>query len=85
MRNTVYAIVAAAIVAAGLVIFPSLSQQVQARSPAPGAKSDRADMRPLGVDCSQHAWPYFETACLRDVRLPFGQAREVRVVPARRV
>lgn len=85
MLKTVYAIIAAAFVAAGLVMFPSLSPQVEARAPVPGAKSDRADARPIGTACSQRAWPYFEAACLRDVRNPFGQVREARIVSADRV
>lgn len=85
MLKTVYAIAGAAIVAACLVAFPGLSPQVEARAPIPGAKSDRADMRPLGVKCSRRAWPYFEAGCLRDARNPFGQARQVRIVSADRL
>jgi hypothetical protein len=82
MRHTVYAIFAAALIAAGLTLAPSLSWQVEAgASPAPGVKSDRADARPLAGDCSEKAWPYMETSCLRDARNPYGQAREVRFVP----
>jgi hypothetical protein len=84
MLRTVSAVGAAAIIAACLITFPSLSPQVEARSPVPGAKSDRADMRPLGRNCSQRAWPYFEAACVRDVRKPLGQARDVRMVSADR-
>jgi hypothetical protein len=58
----------------------SLSAEVEARGSAPGAKADRADTRPLARDCSGHAWPYFEASCLRDIRNPFGQARDVRGV-----
>ena len=79
------AVTAAAIIAACFVTFPSLSPQVEARSPVPGAKADRADARPLGTTCSQRAWPYFEAACLRDARKPFGEAREVRIVSADRL
>jgi len=84
MLKSVYAVTAAAIVAAALVTFPSLSPQVEARSPVPGAKSDRADVRPLGMVCSQRAWPYVESACLRDARNPFGHARDVRIISADR-
>lgn len=80
MLKTVYAIAVAAIVAACLVVFPSLSWQVEASSPAPGAKGDRADIRPLGTDCAQKAWPYFEAPCLRDARRPLIEPRRVRVV-----
>jgi len=82
MVKTVYAIAVAAIVAACFVAFPSLSFQVQADSPVPGAKGDRADIRPLGTDCSQNPWPYFEAACLRNARHPLQQPRQARIVSA---
>ena len=81
MLKTVSAVVVAAIIAACLVLAPSLSPQVEAGAPAPDGKSDRADTRPLAADCSQRTWPYVEAACLRDTRNPLGQAREVRFVP----
>ena len=83
MLKTVYAIAAAAIVAASFVGTLSLSPQVEARGSTP--KADRADTRPLAKDCSKQAWPYFEAACLRDARHPYGQAREVRLVSADRL
>jgi hypothetical protein len=85
MRKAVYAIAAAAIVAASFVATLSLSPQVEARGSLPGAKADRADTRPLAKDCSQQAWPYFEAACLRDTRNAQGQARNVRLVSAGRL
>jgi hypothetical protein len=81
MIKTVYAIAAAAIVAACLVLSPSLSPQVEAGAPAQSGKSDRADVRPLAADCSQKAWPYYEASCLRDTRNRLAQPREVRFVP----
>ena len=80
MLKTIYAIAAAAVIAAGFVTFPSLSPQVEARSVVQGAKADRADTRPLANACSQQGWPYFEAACLRDTRNPYGEARPVRFV-----
>ena len=80
MLKTVYAIAAAAIVAAAFVTFPSLSPRVEAHSAVQGAKADRADTRPLANACSQRAWPYFEAACLRDARNAYGEARQVRFV-----
>lgn len=82
MLKTVYAIAAAAIAAACFVAFPSLSYQVEANGLSASAKTDRADIRPLGTDCSQNAWPYFEAACLRDARNPLVAVREVRIVTA---
>jgi hypothetical protein len=80
MLKTIYAITAAAIVAGAFVTALSLADQVDARASLPGVKADRADTRPLARDCSQQAWPYFETTCLRDTRNPFGQAHNVRFV-----
>ena len=80
MLKTFYAIVTAAAIAAAFVAFPSLSPQVEARSVVQGAKADRADARPLANQCSQHGWPYFEAACLRDTRNAFGEARSVRLI-----
>ena len=80
MIRTIYAVAVAAIIAACFVAFPSLSYQVQASAPVLGAKGDRADIRPLGVDCSEKAWPYFEAPCLRDVRHPLLEPRQVRFI-----
>jgi hypothetical protein len=80
MIKTVYAIAVAAMVAACFVAFPSLSMSVQASSPVPGAKGDRADIRPLGTNCSQNAWPYFEAACLRDASHPLAQPLQARII-----
>jgi hypothetical protein len=80
MLKTLYAVIAAAIVAACLTLAPSLSPEVDAAA-GPGPKADRADARPLTTDCSEKAWPYVEASCLRDARNPYGQAREVRFVP----
>ena len=80
MLKTVYAVVAAAIIAACLVLAPSLSQ-VEAGAPSATGKADRADARPLAGDCSERPWPYMEANCLRDTRNPQGLAREVRFVP----
>jgi hypothetical protein len=84
MIKTVYAIAVAAIAAACFVAFPSLSFQVEASSSALSAKGDRADMRPLGTDCGQKAWPYFDAACLRDARNPLVTPHDVRFVFADR-
>ena len=79
--KTVYAIVAAAIIAMCLVMAPSLSPQVEAGAPSATGKSDHADGRPLAGYCSERPWPYMEASCLRDTRNPQGLARQVRFVP----
>jgi hypothetical protein len=85
MRKSIYAVAAAAAIAAAFVLLTSLSPQVQAHGPVYGVKSDRVDARPIGAKCSQHEWPYFEAACLHDPRQPFGQARQVRIIPLDRL
>jgi len=85
MLKTFYAIGAAAIVAGAFVTAMSVADVVDARGSVPGAKADRADTRPLASQCSQHSWPYFEAACLRDVRNPFGQTHDVRIVSTDRL
>jgi len=85
MRKSIYAVAAAAAIAAAFVVLTSLSPQVQARGPVYGVKGDRVDTRPIGSNCSEREWPYFEAACLRDPRQPFGQARQVRIIPLDRL
>ena len=85
MLRTAYAIVAAAIVSTAFLAFLSLSMNLEANAHVPGMKGDRADMRPLAVNCSQRAWPYFEASCLRDSSKPFGQTRNVRLITTDRV
>jgi hypothetical protein len=80
MLKTFYAIAAAAIIAACFTLSPSLSPQVEAGAPALNGKSDRADTRPLGKECSQHAWPYYEASCLRDTSNRLAEPKDVRFV-----
>jgi hypothetical protein len=78
MIKTAYAIAVSAIAASVFVAFPSLSPPVGAS--IVGVKGDRADIRPLGTDCGEQAWPYFDAACTRDARSPLAQPREVRMI-----
>jgi len=75
MLKSVYAVAAAAIVAGAFVATLSVSGRSRPAVRCRISRADRADIRPLARDCSQNAWPYFEAACLRDTRNPFGQAR----------
>jgi hypothetical protein len=84
MIKTAYAIAVSAIAASLFVAFPSLSPQVGASAPIIGAKGDRADIRPLGIDCGEKAWPYFDAACTRDARMLLAQPRDVRMIGANR-
>src|SRR6266478_3564577 len=65
MIKAVSAVAIAAFIAAALTLLPGFAPQVEASVPQPLAKADRLDIRPLGRDCSEQAWPNFEAACLR--------------------
>ena len=62
MMKTAYAVAVSAIAAAYFVGFPSLSPQVGVAASVAGAKADR-------VDCVEQAWPYFDAACMGDIRI----------------
>jgi hypothetical protein len=83
--RSVTAIAFAAAVATAISFIPGASDRVVASAPLHSGKGDRLDVRPLGTKCSERAWPYFETNCLRDNRMAMGQARPVRVVTADRI
>ncbi|HET7123495.1 MAG TPA: hypothetical protein VFI51_05220 [Bradyrhizobium sp.] len=65
MIKAVSAIAVAAFVAAALSILPGFAPQVEASVPQALAKGDRLDIRPVGRNCSEQAWPNFEASCLR--------------------
>ncbi len=71
--------------AAALTILPGFAPtQVEASVPTALAKADRLDIRLVGKDCSQQAWPNFEASCLR-VAGTKTAIREVRLVTANRM
>jgi hypothetical protein len=84
MIKALSAIAIAAFVAAALTILPGFAPQVEASVPAALAKADRLDVRPVGRDCSQQAWPNFETFCLRSAGAKTAAIREARLVTAER-
>jgi hypothetical protein len=79
MIKAVSAIAIAAFVAAALALLPGFAPEVEASVPHALAKGDRLDIRPIGRDCSQQAWPNFEPACLKVAgsNSPIKQARLV--------
>jgi hypothetical protein len=83
MIKTISAIAIAACVAAALAVLPGFAPEVSASVPRPLAKADRLDIRPIGHDCSQQAWPHFEASCLRTVGTRTA-VREARLVTADR-
>ena len=75
------AIAAAGFVAAALTVLPGFAPQVEASVPQALAKGDRLDVRTVGKDCSQQAWPNFEASCLRTAGAK-AVVREARLVTA---
>jgi hypothetical protein len=82
--RSISALALAALIAGGVTVLPNFSGEVVASAPIHSGKGDRLDARPIGPQCSEQAWPYFEASCLRDKRLMIGQARIVRLVTVSR-
>ena len=83
MIKALSAIALSACVAAALTLLPGFAPKVEASVPQPLAKSDRLDIRSIGKDCSQQAWPNFEASCLRSAGTK-ANVREARLVTANR-
>ena len=83
MIKTLSAIAIAAFVTAALTLLPGFAPSVEASVPQPLAKGDRLDIRAVGKDCSQQAWPNFEASCLRRAGTK-TVVREARLVSADR-
>ena len=79
------AVAAAAFGAALMMALPGFSPAVEAGTTDPMVKTDRLDYRPLGTECTERAWPYYGTNCLRDRTQVSGQARTVRLVTTDRL
>ena len=83
MIKALSAIAFAALIATALTILPGFAPTVEASVPQALAKSDRLDIRTVGKDCSQQAWPNFEASCLRAAGTK-NVIREARLVSANR-
>ena len=83
MIKALSAIAIAALIAAALTVLPGFAPQVEASVPQALAKGDRLDIKQIGPNCSQQAWPNFEAACLR-VAGKKTLIREARLVTADR-
>ncbi len=84
MLKTLSAIAAAAVIAAAIAVMPGFATQVDASVPSAAKKADRLDIRPIGTECSQKAWPYFENGCLRNASNRAVPQQQVRLVSAER-
>jgi hypothetical protein len=83
MIKALSAITAAAFIAAALTVLPGFAPQVEASVPQALAKGDRLDIRTVGKDCSQQAWPNFDASCLRTAGSK-SMVRQARLVTADR-
>jgi hypothetical protein len=83
MIKALSAIVISACAAAALTLLPGFAPSVEASVPQALAKSDRLDIRSIGRECSQQAWPNFEASCLRRAGSK-ANVREARLVTADR-
>ena len=79
MIKALAAVAMAASIAAALTLLPGFALQVEASVPQALAKGNRLDIRHVGGDCSQRAWPNFEAACLRAAGT-WRTVRDVRVI-----
>jgi hypothetical protein len=83
MIKALSAIAVAALIAAALTILPGFAPQVEASTPHVLAKADRLDLHSVGRNCSEQAWPNFETSCLR-AAVTKTSVKEARLVTADR-
>jgi hypothetical protein len=83
MIKALSAITAAAFIAAALTVLPGFAPKVEASVPQALAKGDRLDIRTVGKDCSQQAWPNFDASCLRTSGSK-SMVRQARLVTADR-
>jgi hypothetical protein len=83
--RSVSAIALAALLAGGATVLPNFSGEGCQRAD-PQRQGRPADIRAIGTQCSDRAWPYFEANCLRDKRVALGKAAQTaRIVTADRV
>jgi hypothetical protein len=83
MIKALSAIALAGFAAVALTVLPGFAPQVEASVPQALAKADRLDIRPLGRDCSEQAWPNFEASCLRSAGTK-TEVHQARLVTANR-
>ena len=79
MIKALSAVAIAAFIATALTVLPGFAPQVEAAVPVAMTKGDRLDIRLIGKDCSQQAWPNFEASCLR-VAGTKAMPREARLI-----
>src|SRR5262245_50067272 len=63
--------------AAVVLVMPGFSPEADASTPPKVVDSKPLDVRLIGKDCTEQAWPYYEAGCLRDHNRANGQAGAV--------
>jgi hypothetical protein len=67
------AVLASALIAGAITVLTATDEV------AAGAQNN-VNRRPIGPECSQQPWPYYEARCVRDLRPLEAQGRTPRVV-----
>src|SRR5262249_7148519 len=92
--KVISAFAAMAMGAAVALLFPGVSPDADASTPAKVVSTPvkvastsataveiaPVDVRPIGRNCSEQSWPYYEVSCLRDTRKAAGKANTVRMI-----
>jgi hypothetical protein len=77
-------IVAAFLLCSAVYLLAAPGSDVTAISQA-AASGDQLLTRSAGSGCSEKAWPYYESSCVRDLRQSTGRAKAVRIVTTDRL
>jgi hypothetical protein len=78
--RAVSAVAAAVLIAGAITLLPGASASVSANAPLNSGKGDRLDVRAVGPQCSQQAWPYYEARCIKDRRQAMSEAKPTRII-----
>jgi len=82
--RAIAAVVAAGVIAGGVALVSGANGTLSASAPLNSGKGDRLDIRAIGPQCSEQAWPYYEAHCVKDRRKAMSQAAQTRTVTADR-
>jgi hypothetical protein len=77
-------IVAAFLLCSAVYMLAAPGSEVTAVSQA-AASANQLLTRSPGSGCSEKAWPYYESNCVRDLRQSTGRAKAVRIVSTDRL
>ena len=84
MFKIISAVILAAVITDVGIGVPRATGMIEATGPQRALKSDRL-LPPNVPECTEAAWPQYETHCVRSQRLPNAMPREVRIVASDRL